>query len=79
MSQLDKLIKKMRSRPALMRFEEVHKVLEGHGWTRKRNDGTHVSYVKPEEGLLIIIADKGRMVKREYLARICERLALDSE
>lgn len=78
MTQREKLIEQMRRRPSEMSFDDVCKVLEEFGWTKDRESGSHVVFIKDGESSLPPIPKvHGRTVKRTYLVRLCERLGLD--
>ena len=77
MTQLDKLIERIRAQPPEASFSDVRRLLEGHGWTLKRQKGSHAHFTKPGEGTQTVPMVKGRSVKRYILAQIIERLGLD--
>lgn len=77
MSQLEKLIERIRKRPPEADFDDVDRLLRHFGWEREREKGSHVSYVKKGELPIVIPKKRGRKVKRTYLDDICVRLGLD--
>ncbi|MFN8558499.1 MAG: type II toxin-antitoxin system HicA family toxin [Dehalococcoidia bacterium] len=77
MTQLDKLISRVRARPAEANYTDVHRLLDGFGWTLANERGSHLTYRKQGERPLVVIKSGGRKVKRIYLDRICDRLGLD--
>ena len=77
MTQLDKLIGKIKARPAYADFGEVQTLLEAFGWRLDRQAGSHAVFTKPGEFVIGVPKHHGRRVKRVYLDRICERLGLD--
>ncbi len=77
MTQLEKLIARIRARPPEADFDDVRSLLEYHGWNLDRERGSHVHFVKLGERTLSVPKVGGRKVKRVYLDQICERLGLD--
>ncbi|MHB8648292.1 MAG: type II toxin-antitoxin system HicA family toxin [Thermomicrobiales bacterium] len=78
MTQREKLIERMRRRPSEMSFDDVCKVLEEFGWSKDRERGSHVIFIKEGEIPLPPVPKvHRRMVKRTYLVMLCERLGLD--
>ncbi|MBI4310786.1 MAG: type II toxin-antitoxin system HicA family toxin [Chloroflexi bacterium] len=77
MSDLDKLIERIRSRPPVADFEDVRKLLEAFGWVLNREKGSHAMFTKEGERTISVPKVHGRKVKRVYLDMICEILGLD--
>ncbi len=78
MSQLDKLVAKIKARPPEANVGDVMKLLEAHGWQSRRPSGSHISFRKPGDPRLLTISTvHGRTVKTTYLDMICEYLGLD--
>lgn len=78
MSQRDKLVAKLRARPATASIGDVRKVLDAYGWELRSQKGSHLSFRKPRDPrLLTICTENGRTVKTVYLDRVCEYLGLD--
>lgn len=77
MSQLEKAIERLKSRPPEASFDDVRRVLEAHGWRQARQKGSHVSFVKPGEFTLTVPLRTSDRVKRPYVDEICRRLELD--
>ena len=77
MTQLDKLIERIRARPPEASFSDVHRLLEAYGWTFKRQKGSHAHFTKPGEGTQTVPVIGGRSVKRYILDQIIDRLGLD--
>lgn len=48
MGQLEKLIEKMRHLPPEMRYEEVARALEAHGFEEVRSSGSHHVFRHPD-------------------------------
>lgn len=78
MSKRDKLVERIRRRPASAKYSEVRSLLESYGWAYKRTRGSHVSFKKPGERALTVPVHND-MVERVYLDMICVRLGLDAE
>ncbi len=56
-----------------MSFDDVCKVLEEFGWSKARESGSHVIFIKEGETSLPAVPKvHGRMVKRTYLVMLCE-------
>jgi len=77
MSQIAKLVEKIRARPPEADFDDVCRLLEAFGWTLDRIRGSHCHFVKSGELPITIPRHGGRRVKRTYLVVICDRLSLD--
>lgn len=77
MSDLDKVIARIRARPPQARFADVRRLLEAHGWTLARMSGSHAQFTKPGERTQTVPLARGRTVKRYILDQICERLGSD--
>jgi predicted RNA binding protein YcfA (HicA-like mRNA interferase family) len=77
MSRRDKLVEKIRARPAEVEFADVRRLLEDFGWTLDRTEGSHRTFTKAGEYPIAIPTVGGRKVKRYYLGVICRRLGLD--
>ena len=77
MTRLDKLIDRIRARPPKADFSDVKTVLIAYGWERRRQRGSHVTFMKAGEYPIVVPLVQGRRVKRTYLVEICERLGLD--
>ena len=76
-TQLDRLIQRIRARPPEASFSDVRRLLEEYGWTFKRQKGSHVHFTKPEERTQTVPLVSGRYVKRFILDQIIDRLGLD--
>ena len=77
MSQLEKLIARIKARPPEADFAGVRALLEAFGWRHDRERGSHVTFLKQGEYPIVLSKHHGRRVKRTYVAMICERLGLD--
>jgi predicted RNA binding protein YcfA (HicA-like mRNA interferase family) len=78
MSKRDKLIEKIRSRPAEADFADVRKIFEMYGWQmRPSSGGSHFIFEKKGEFSFSVPTVGGRAVKRFYLAKICELLGIE--
>lgn len=77
MSQDEKLVERIKARPPEADFDDVGKLLEIRGWSRKRQRGSHVAFKKGKgDGTITFPLVKGKKVKRAYLDRIIEKLGL---
>lgn len=80
MTQLEKLVKRLKARPVEASFDDVRKVLEAYGWKLRNHSGSHANFKKPgDERLFTVPLVGGRRVKRVYLDLLCELLELDDE
>ena len=77
MTRRERLIAKIRARPAEADVRDVIVILEALGWKLDRQSGSHMVFIKDGEQLLSIPLVSGRRVKRIYLDQICRRLGLD--
>lgn len=48
MARSDKLLEKAKNSPHNLRFEELCKLAERHGWTFDRQRGSHAIYINPD-------------------------------
>jgi predicted RNA binding protein YcfA (HicA-like mRNA interferase family) len=78
-TQREKLIERIRSRPAEARFSDVRSLLEEFGWTVRNVRGSHVTFKAAGQRPIVVPKVGGNKVKREYLDMICDRLGLDTE
>ena len=76
MTKRDKLIERIRQRPAVASFADVRLLLEMFGWVHASTKGSHARFTKTGERSITIPVHVGK-VKRVYLDQICDRLGLD--
>ena len=62
-----------------MRFSEVERVLESHGYTLARTKGSHNIFKKPGSPRIEVPTVNGRDVKVEYLKDVAAMLELKEE
>ena len=74
MSQLEKLIEKMRRLPPQMRYEEVARVLEALGFEEVRSRGSHHIFRHLDGRMLTGSKHKGQVVKATYLKQVLRLL-----
>ena len=77
MTQHDKLIERILSRPPEASFNDVRRLLEAYGWTLRGQKGSHAHFTKPGERTQTVPLVRGRYVKRYILDRIVDLLGLD--
>ena len=78
MTQLDKLVRKLKGRPVTAPIGDVRKVLDAYGWEFRSQRGSHLSFRKPgDPRLLTICTESGKTVTTVYLDKVCEFLGLD--
>ena len=76
-SQLDKLIERIRARPPEESFSDVRRLLEAYGWVLKgQKEATPIS-PSQGNGPQTVPLVSGRSVKRYILDQIIERLGLN--
>src|SRR4051812_48910910 len=51
LARLDKLIAKIKARPAEATFADVRRLLEAYGWELKRRESSHCTFHKPGESV----------------------------
>ena len=78
MTKRDKLIERIRQRPATAAFIDVRNLLEDFGWTHARTTASHATFTKPG-AYPIVVTIHNKRVKRGYLDDICARLGLDAD
>lgn len=74
MGQLEKLIEKMRRLPPEVRYEEVARVLEAHGFVEVRSQGSHHVFRHPDGRMLTVPKHKGQVVKTTYIKQVLRLL-----
>ncbi len=77
MARRDKLVARLRARPAQAAYSDVKKLLEMYGYREVGRDGSHVNFKKPGARGLIVTVVSGRWVLRYKIDEVCERLGLD--
>lgn len=78
MAGVDKQLDRLRRKPPEASFADVRAVLEAYGWTRARQESSHVSFTKPGERSLTVPL-VNRKVKRYVVNQILQRLGLDND
>jgi predicted RNA binding protein YcfA (HicA-like mRNA interferase family) len=77
LSRSEKLIGKLLSFPTEMRFSEVKKILEWHGYVEDNSEGSHHVFRKAGAPRIDIPKKGGQTVKRVYLKLLAEKLRLE--
>lgn len=72
MSQIKKLIEKMRNQPNGIRPEEAERVLNAYGYRVGRRRGSHIHFIN-DEGDVITIPDR-TPIKAVYVKDILDRI-----
>lgn len=75
MSQLEKLIEKMRHAKADVRFNDLEKILTHAGYEAVRRKGSHVHFRKPDAPSFTIPVHNGK-VKIVYVKDLLDLLSL---
>ncbi|NJN23875.1 MAG: type II toxin-antitoxin system HicA family toxin [Acaryochloridaceae cyanobacterium RL_2_7] len=79
MGKRDKLIQKFLRRPPSVRFDEVASLLKSFGFIEARVRGSHHTFRRDLDGLIITVPKKhGQVVKRTYVIQIIELLDLEN-
>ena len=73
MSQIEKLIERMKSQPNGVRPDEAQRVLNAYGYRLDRQHGSHMHFIN-EDGDVITIPNKNPL-KAIYVKDILERIA----
>ncbi len=61
MSKLEKLVRAIRNNPANVRFDDVCKIAENIGFRLRGQSGSHRTYARPDEPVLLNFQDiKGK-------------------
>jgi predicted RNA binding protein YcfA (HicA-like mRNA interferase family) len=76
-TQREKLIERIRRRPAEANFRDVQALLQFFDWTLEHEIGSHSIFKKPGEYPITVPKKHGRKVKRHYWDELCVRLGLD--
>ncbi|HYF15394.1 MAG TPA: type II toxin-antitoxin system HicA family toxin [Phycisphaerales bacterium] len=63
--------------PSEVRFAEVRRKLESHGWTLQRISGSHHVFIKKSEPRLITLPVHAGKVKPGYISRIKRDFGID--
>jgi len=72
-SRIDKLLEKMKNQPHNIRYQEIVKVLEYHGYQLVRTNGSH-RHFRNSRGSLITVKEDKPTVKRAYVDDILQRI-----
>jgi predicted RNA binding protein YcfA (HicA-like mRNA interferase family) len=75
LSSIEKLVRRLLSRPTDMARTEVQAILRHSGWTLRRTRGSHE--VWGDDGRRLVLAAHGKAYKRPYLADIARMLGLE--
>lgn len=78
MTRREKLIQRIRQRPAQADFGDVRSLLKLFGWEHASTKGSHARFRKDGERSITVPIHGGK-VGRVYLDPICDRLGLDEE
>jgi len=73
MAGIEKLIQKMKNRPAGIRFSEVERVLNHYGYFLDRANGSHHIFVHEETGDVVNVV-KTNPVKPWYIKDVLSRI-----
>ena len=75
MSQLEKLLERIRNNPKTVAFEELDKILRRNGFERRQPGGGSSHYIYRKKGKLpLTIPRKSPYVKEEYVKLVIEAL-----
>lgn len=77
MSKLEKLIKKLLSRPLKARFEDIYTILKAYGYREIRSKGSHHAFENDKGDVIIVPKKGGKKVKRTYIEEIIKKLNLE--
>jgi predicted RNA binding protein YcfA (HicA-like mRNA interferase family) len=77
MSKLEKLIKKLLSRPPEARFDDIYTILKAYGYQEIRSKGSHHAFENDRGDVIIIPKKGGQKVKKTYIEEIIKKLNLE--
>lgn len=77
MSKLEKLIKKLLSRPPEARFDDIYTILRAYGYQEIRSKGSHHAFENVNGDIIIVPKKGGQKVKRTYIEEIIIKLNLE--
>lgn len=72
-SNVDKIIEKMKSQPNGIRPEEAEKVLKSYGYENVRQKGSHRQYLNKATGDLVTVKQENPL-KKAYVVDILNRI-----
>lgn len=75
MSQLEKLIEKLRATNTDVRFSDLEKVLSHYGYANVRHKGSHVHFRKQSAPFITVPVHSGK-VKNVYVKEIMKLITL---
>lgn len=73
MSRVEKLVEKMKNQPHNIRYQEIVKVLEFHGYQLVRTNGSH-RHFRNSNGSLITLKEDKPTVRRAYVEDVLNRI-----
>jgi len=76
LAKILKVVENMFQLPPEMKFEDMVRVLEYFGWTRKNVVGSHFTYYRKGHMPITIVKHKNK-VKRGYIKKIIDELNLE--
>ncbi len=80
MSQLEKLLQRIRNNPRTVTFEELDKILRKNGYERRQPGGGSSHYTYRKKGKLpLTVLKKSPYVKEEYVKQVIEVLDNDRD
>ena len=80
MTQIEKLVERLRREKGPSSFADVRHLLEHRGWSLIRQVGSHVTFAKSGQPPLIFFPLlSGRWVKQQCVRDVLKRLALDGD
>ena len=77
MTQLEKLIERLRNARGGCSVRDIERLLIGYGWEPKPGKGSHIVFKKAGAPNIVVPTVHGRDVKRVYLADILRRLGIE--
>lgn len=71
MSQLEKLLERIKNNPKTVTFDELDKILRRNGYERKQPSGGSSHYIYRKKGKMpLTIPKKSPYVKEEYVRQV---------
>jgi len=76
LSQIEKLLQRIKNSPKTVRFEELDKVLRKSGFKCRQPNGgsSHHTYTKPGMPLILTVPHKEPYVKEFYVKQVIKAL-----
>jgi len=78
-TQIEKLVERLRRARGEADYADLHRLLQHYGWTRERQAGSHVTYKKAGQEPISFPLLSGRWVKSSYRRLVLRRLGFEAD